>query len=216
MPKHIILNPDDPPTIKTTDRNAIVKDCYQKFCTGTAQKEAKDQTCPKLYNTLMMLHDFSTVVEAKRSMKAGDVGRLMIVWSKWCLMTQALPGITNYSSYLPRMVLLLTIERLRDMFSSNIMMKLLHSLKTDYRAEIIYQSHKNKLSQRSLDMLIIMANNHDILDQYSKNTGKSKAPVDNTHQPPNDPDNANNENKSAADDESTNQSESSSGGSLDF
>jgi hypothetical protein len=94
-------------------------------------------------------------------------------------------------------------------------------------------------------MLIIMANNHNILDQYSKNTGKSKAPVDNTyllgimnlqahirskdkglkkfknhlvlsHQPPNDPDNANNENKSAADDESTNQSESSSGGSLDF
>jgi hypothetical protein len=57
----------------------------------------------------MMLHDFSTVVEAKRSMKAGDVGRLRIVWSKWCLMTQALPGITNYSSYLPQMVLLLTV-----------------------------------------------------------------------------------------------------------
>ncbi|PLW32873.1 hypothetical protein PCANC_07072 [Puccinia coronata f. sp. avenae] len=299
MPKHIILNPDDPPTIKTTDWNAIVEDCYQKFCTGTARKEAKDQTCPKLYNTLMMLHNFSTVVEARRSMKAGDVGQLMIVWSKWCLMTQALPGITNYLSYLPRMVLLLTvilppsmrkylrhnllisptgrlhhfvakdfwleiqnywlkyfynrcgngtqIERLRDMFSSNIMMlqKLLHSLKTDCGAEIIYQSHKNEISQRSLDMLIIMANNHDILDQYSKNTGKSKAPVDNTylsgimnlqahirskdeglkkfknhlvlsHQPPNDPDNANNKNKSAADDESTNRSESSSGGSLDF
>jgi hypothetical protein len=56
-----------------------------------------------------MLHDFSTFVEAKIAMKGGDVGRLIIVWSKWCLMAQALPGITNYLSYLPRLVFLLTV-----------------------------------------------------------------------------------------------------------
>jgi hypothetical protein len=42
-------------------------------------------------------------------MKAGDVGRLIIVWKKWWLMSQSLSGMTNYSSYLPRMVLLLTV-----------------------------------------------------------------------------------------------------------
>jgi hypothetical protein len=55
------------------------------------------------------VHDFSTLVEAKRAMKAGDVGRLMLFWKKWCLMCQDLPGITNYSFYLPRNVLLLTV-----------------------------------------------------------------------------------------------------------
>jgi hypothetical protein len=42
-------------------------------------------------------------------MKAGDVGRLMLVWKKWSLMSQSLVGLTNYSSYLPRMVILLTV-----------------------------------------------------------------------------------------------------------
>jgi hypothetical protein len=55
----------------------------------------------------MLLHDFSTVVEAKRSMKAGDVGRLMLIWKKWSIMCQSLNGLTHYATYLPRTVLLL-------------------------------------------------------------------------------------------------------------
>jgi hypothetical protein len=57
---------------------------------------------------LVQSHDFSSVVEAKRSMKAGDVGRLMIVWKKWCVMAQSIKEITNYSSYLPCMIILLS------------------------------------------------------------------------------------------------------------
>ncbi|PLW28430.1 hypothetical protein PCANC_20815 [Puccinia coronata f. sp. avenae] len=175
----------------------------------------------------------SIVEDSKRSMRDGDVGRLMIIWSKWSLMTQALPGITNYSTYLPRAVLLLTvilppdmrkylrhnllitptgrddhflskdgwlevqnywlkhfyndcgngtqIDWLCNIYSPNIMMlqKLLRSLKIDSGEKMIYQSHKNKLEQRSLDMVTLMANNHDVLDK-DPNNGTSKNKIENT------------------------------------
>ena len=90
--------------------NRIIDQCYNQFFTPQAQAlAARNQTSARLSNTLIMMHDFSTFAEAKRSMSAGDVGRLMIIWKKWSVMSQSLPGITNYSSYLPRMVLLLTV-----------------------------------------------------------------------------------------------------------
>ncbi|EFP86716.1 uncharacterized protein PGTG_13098 [Puccinia graminis f. sp. tritici CRL 75-36-700-3] len=96
-------------TIPTDRWNNIVNSCYNDFCSPEARRSAVARENPKLHNVLIMLHDFSSVVEASRAMKAGDVGRLMLVWKKWCLMAQALTGMTNYSSYLPRMVLLLTV-----------------------------------------------------------------------------------------------------------
>ncbi|KAA1138597.1 hypothetical protein PGTUg99_030614 [Puccinia graminis f. sp. tritici] len=94
-------------TIPTDQWNDIVETCYQRFCSPEARSAAALDKNTKLSNTLIMMHDFSSVVEAKRSMSSGDIGRLMNVWKKWCLMTQGLKGLTNYSSYLPRMVLLL-------------------------------------------------------------------------------------------------------------
>ncbi|EFP76489.2 uncharacterized protein PGTG_02930 [Puccinia graminis f. sp. tritici CRL 75-36-700-3] len=101
--------PQEVGTIPTDAWNKIVDSCYSRFCSSQARRDAATRDCPKLHNTLVMLHDFSSVVEASRSMKAGDIGRLLIVWKKWCLMSQSLSGMTNYSSYLPRMVLLLTV-----------------------------------------------------------------------------------------------------------
>jgi hypothetical protein len=96
--------------IPTERWNSIVDQCYDRFFSPQARSAAATEgTCPKLRNTMLRMHDFSTVVEAKRSMKAGDVGRLMLIWKKWSLMAQALKGITNYSTYLPRMVLMLTV-----------------------------------------------------------------------------------------------------------
>jgi hypothetical protein len=43
---------------------------------------------------------------------------------------------------------------------------LLHSLKTDCGGKRIYQSQKNLLTTRSMEMLNLMANNEDILDQF--------------------------------------------------
>ncbi|EFP91557.1 uncharacterized protein PGTG_17611 [Puccinia graminis f. sp. tritici CRL 75-36-700-3] len=95
-------------TISSEQWNTIVDTCYKRFCSPEARSAADLVSNPKLSNTMIMLHDFSSVVEAKRAMQAGDIGRLMMVWKKWCIMTQGLKGLTNYSSYLPRMVLLLT------------------------------------------------------------------------------------------------------------
>ncbi|KNE96170.1 hypothetical protein PSTT_07432 [Puccinia striiformis] len=95
--------------LSTAKWNAIVDEFYSTFCTQRARKAANPLDCPWLYNTLLMPRDFSTVVEAKQAMKAGDIGQLYAVWKKWSLMAQALPGITNYSLHLPRQVLLPTV-----------------------------------------------------------------------------------------------------------
>ncbi|KAA1072343.1 hypothetical protein PGT21_032924 [Puccinia graminis f. sp. tritici] len=97
--------------IPTGQWESIVNECYERFLSPQARSAAaaKGPSHHKLSNTLVQLHDFSTVVKAKRAMKAGDIGRLLLVWKKWSLMSQALKGLTNYSSYLPRMVLLLTV-----------------------------------------------------------------------------------------------------------
>ncbi|KAA1083758.1 hypothetical protein PGT21_006034 [Puccinia graminis f. sp. tritici] len=106
------------PKIKTEKWNSIINQFYDQFCTAEARADAYDratpkgknpaESSPKLNNILLRLHDFSTVVEANRAMKAGDIGCLMDVWKMWAVMSQGLKGLTNYSSYLPRMILLLT------------------------------------------------------------------------------------------------------------
>ena len=93
----------------TSERwNMLVDECFNCFFLAEAHKKAAQQSLPKLSNTLLLVRNFSTVVKAKQSMKAGDIGRLMLIWKRWCFMCQAIKGITNYSTYLPRMVLLLT------------------------------------------------------------------------------------------------------------
>ncbi|POW02310.1 hypothetical protein PSTT_11867 [Puccinia striiformis] len=96
------------PKISTAKFNTIVEEFYHRYCTGEAPHEASKRDCPKLHNLLMRLQEFSTVVEANRAMKAGDIGRLINMWKRWSVMSQALKSLRNYSSYLPRMVLMLT------------------------------------------------------------------------------------------------------------
>ncbi|KAH9460251.1 hypothetical protein Pst134EB_008436 [Puccinia striiformis f. sp. tritici] len=96
------------PVIPTSTFNDLVNQCYARFCSPEARKLASARACPKLSNLLIRMHDFSTVVEANRAMKAGDVGRLIRIWTMWSIMTQSLPGLTHYSAYLPRLVLMIT------------------------------------------------------------------------------------------------------------
>ncbi|EFP90944.2 uncharacterized protein PGTG_17216 [Puccinia graminis f. sp. tritici CRL 75-36-700-3] len=100
---------NDPlPKIPTKRWNEIIEQFYVEFCTGEAREQAAKRESPKLNNVLLRLHEFSTVVEANRAMRAGDIGRLLNVWKMWAVMSQGLRGLTNYSAYLPRLVLLLT------------------------------------------------------------------------------------------------------------
>ena len=87
-----------PIVLPTDEWNSIIDRCYDLYCSADARKLASTRASPKLHNLLVQLHDFSSVVEAKRSMKAGDIGRLLIVWKKWCIMSQSMKKITNYSS----------------------------------------------------------------------------------------------------------------------
>ncbi|PLW30787.1 hypothetical protein PCANC_23879 [Puccinia coronata f. sp. avenae] len=106
------------PKMDTAEWNNIIHQFYNKYCTGEARAQAYECSCidppettpkasPQLSNFLIRLQEFSTVVEANRAMKAGDIGRLMNVWKMWLVMSQGLKGLNNYSSYLPPAVLLL-------------------------------------------------------------------------------------------------------------
>ncbi|KAH9458328.1 hypothetical protein Pst134EB_010636 [Puccinia striiformis f. sp. tritici] len=97
----------DPQQLPTAEWNAIIVECYNRFCSPQARARAADLKSPKQHNLVVRLQEFSTVVEANNAMKAGDIGRLMNVWKMWSVMAQSLPGLTHYASYLPRLVLLL-------------------------------------------------------------------------------------------------------------
>ncbi|POW01076.1 hypothetical protein PSHT_12688 [Puccinia striiformis] len=123
---------DTLPTIPTSRWNQVIDDCYLKYCSPAARRQAyekcrvdksmqrrkldeteldevkKRHKQSKLSNLLVRLHEFSTVVEANRAMKQGDIGRLINIWRMWSVMSQSLPGLTHYATYLPRLVLLLT------------------------------------------------------------------------------------------------------------
>ncbi|OAV85065.1 hypothetical protein PTTG_30822, partial [Puccinia triticina 1-1 BBBD Race 1] len=96
------------PKMKTDRWNTIIEEFYTQHCTGDAQNKAAQLKSPKLHNILIRLQEFSTVIEANRAMKAGDIGRLLIIWKTWSVMSQSLKGLRNYSTYLPQLVLMMT------------------------------------------------------------------------------------------------------------
>ncbi|KAI7934515.1 hypothetical protein MJO28_016942 [Puccinia striiformis f. sp. tritici] len=92
----------------------VIDQCYERLFSPkarrAAEKEAtkKDSPNPKLANSLLRLHDFATVIEADRAMKAGDIGRLLNMWRMWSVMAQGIKGLNKYAIHLPRMLILLT------------------------------------------------------------------------------------------------------------
>ncbi|KAA1070075.1 hypothetical protein PGTUg99_002283 [Puccinia graminis f. sp. tritici] len=106
MGHHDTVIQEELPIIPTAKWNYMVDKCYDRFFSHEARRAARG--FPKLSNLLTRLQDFSTVIEANRAMKRGDIGRLINVWKMWSIMTQSLPGLTHYSAYLPRLILLLT------------------------------------------------------------------------------------------------------------
>ncbi|KNF04588.1 hypothetical protein PSHT_16054 [Puccinia striiformis] len=190
------FNKDDPttesiPVIPTEAWNQAIKKCYEAYCSPAARRKAAQLKCPKLSNLLIRIKDFLTGVEANRAMKAGDIGRLLRVWKMWSIMTQSLPGLTHYSAYLPRLVLLITrilppslaklirhtlllspsgvgtqIERLKNLFSSNIplLCSMFKSLRRESGGKHVQQSHKVYLKIRALQRFDQMARDSDLLD----------------------------------------------------
>ncbi|KAA1064355.1 hypothetical protein PGTUg99_018734 [Puccinia graminis f. sp. tritici] len=75
------------------------------------------------------------------------------------------------------------IDRLRDLISPNIFLlqRMFHSLKEDCGAKLVRQSHKNILPANSILMFTQMANNRDIISQYSHSKGQVITKVNNTY-----------------------------------
>ena len=86
----------------------LVQDTYDQFCSGDARGTTLARTSPAHLNLLLRIRDFATIVEANRSMKAGDHGRLLFMWQHWAVMSQAITKLPHYSKHLPKLVLLLT------------------------------------------------------------------------------------------------------------
>lgn len=91
-----------------SDFDKIVEDTYLLIFDSKALRLAESNQDDRKRQLLLRLRDFATIVEAKRSMSAGDIGRLIMIWKKWSVMIQGLKGLVHYSTHLPRLVLLLT------------------------------------------------------------------------------------------------------------
>ncbi|KAA1076524.1 hypothetical protein PGT21_010295 [Puccinia graminis f. sp. tritici] len=90
---------ETPGKIETCKWNQIIEACYDRFFSPEARRSTSKEASPKLFALLHRLHDFSTVIEANRAMKAGDIGRLVNIWKIWCIMSQALTADTSSTTF---------------------------------------------------------------------------------------------------------------------
>ncbi|KAI7937705.1 hypothetical protein MJO29_015020 [Puccinia striiformis f. sp. tritici] len=100
--------PSEKAPLSKGDIDSIIELCYERYFSPNALRQATTIKDQKHINLLLRLRDFATVVECNRSMRAGDIGRLMNVWRRWSIMAQGIKGLNKYAIHLPRMVLLLT------------------------------------------------------------------------------------------------------------
>ncbi|KAA1083207.1 hypothetical protein PGTUg99_004790 [Puccinia graminis f. sp. tritici] len=87
--------------------NDWVELTYDRFCSQDAHHSDLAQTSPAHKNLLLRIRDFATILEANRSMKDGDYGRLMYIWKRWAVMSQGLGNMPHYSRHLPKLIILI-------------------------------------------------------------------------------------------------------------
>ncbi|POW09948.1 hypothetical protein PSTT_06396 [Puccinia striiformis] len=113
-----------------------------------APKKKKDDNppVPGLKNFLLRLRDFASIVECDRAMRAGDIGRVINMWIRCGIGTK--------------------IDRLKDVFSLNIPLlhELVQGLRGDAGKNLILQSHRHKLTNKTINNFLEMAHQFKILD----------------------------------------------------
>lgn len=85
----------------------VINKTYESYFSGVVLDVARQSDDQSRLQFLLRLQDFATVIEAKRAMAEGDIGRLIRMWKRWSVMIQGMDGLTHYSNYLPRLILLL-------------------------------------------------------------------------------------------------------------
>ncbi|PLW12214.1 hypothetical protein PCASD_18831 [Puccinia coronata f. sp. avenae] len=139
-----------------------------------ASKKAAKFSSPKLRNLLLRLRDFATIIEANRSMKAGNIGRLMNIWRCWAVMAQGIKGLNHYGIHLPRMLLLINHFLSPGM---RYLQQLVQSIEEESGATSYYQSHKHVISIQTINAFLQMAVSKSIHNGASFAMGIIHKPV---------------------------------------
>lgn len=92
----------------THQAQKVIDQCYDKYFSLSSIKDSEDSGNTTSYNFHLCLRDLASVVEADQAQRAGDIGRLILMWKQWVLMAQGKSGLTHYSKHLPRLVTLIT------------------------------------------------------------------------------------------------------------
>lgn len=100
---------------KTLDCERLIDLVWDQYFKGSALEVAEKSKDPTRYNLMLRLRDFATVVEAHEATRAGDIGRLMLVWKHWAVMAQGIQGLSHYARHIPRIVLLLEEDLPKDL-----------------------------------------------------------------------------------------------------
>lgn len=85
----------------------IIDDCFEQYLTASAAEDAKEKGYNTRHNLCLRLQDLATFIEADQAMRAGDIGRVLLMWKQWSIMAQGIKGLSHYGFHLPRLVLLL-------------------------------------------------------------------------------------------------------------
>ncbi|KAH9822991.1 hypothetical protein DFH28DRAFT_1118339 [Melampsora americana] len=176
---------------------STVENVFMTFLSGHAMQEARRNNDKKRIQLLLRMQDFATVVEANRAMSDRNIGRLLLMWKKWSVMSQGLKGLTHYSCYLPRTTWPLRgqrlfsggpellakgpgtdIKRLKDTFSLTVglLAFLVEKMKARAGQNMNRQSHKNRITGPSMIRFLNMAQN-ECLNQSTPNSIIPSGPI---------------------------------------
>lgn len=86
---------------------SVIDECYSRYFTVSSLKDSSQTGDWTLYNLRLRLRDFASVVEGDQAMRAGDIGRVLLMWKQWAVMAQGLKGISHYAIHLPKFILML-------------------------------------------------------------------------------------------------------------
>lgn len=86
---------------------AIIDKCYDRYLTRDSLNDCSKTGNWTMYNMHLRLRDFATIVEGDQAMRAGDIGRVFLMWKRWAVMAQGVSGLSHYAIHLPRFILIL-------------------------------------------------------------------------------------------------------------
>lgn len=86
---------------------SVIDECYNQYFTVTSLCDSSTKGDWTLYNLRLRLRDFASIVEGDKAMRAGDIGRVLLMWKRWAVMAHGVKGLSHYAIHLPRFIMIL-------------------------------------------------------------------------------------------------------------